>query len=176
LAIPPNEYTGITSMIPQKIIFLFLLVIIISVVLIKQPVIMIYSKLLRKTKAFTLTEVLVVLIIIGILVLLALPSLMPLITKAKSTEAKIQLEHLYTLEKTYFYEKSTYSKDLNEISFEQQKLTTMAGQANYKIEIIDVTSNSYKARATSVVDFDGDGIFNVWEIDQNKNLIEVTPD
>jgi len=57
-------------------------------------------------KAFTLTEILVVLLIIGILVLLALPNLMPLITKAKSTEAKLQLQHVYTLEKSYFYEKS----------------------------------------------------------------------
>lgn len=129
-----------------------------------------------KIKAFTLTEVLVVLIIIGILVLLALPSLMPLITKAKSTEAKIQLEHLYTLEKTYFFEKSIYTKDLNAVSFEQQKLSTAGGQANYRIEVIDATNNTYKARATSLVDFDGDGIFNVWEIDQNKNLLETTPD
>jgi type IV pilus assembly protein PilE len=129
-----------------------------------------------KIKAFTLTEVLVVLIIIGILVLLALPSLMPLITKAKSTEAKVQLEHLYTLEKTYFFEKSVYSKDLNAISFEQQKLTTQGGQANYKIEVVDATNNTYKAKATAVVDFDGDGTYNVWEIDQNKNLLETTPD
>ncbi len=63
-----------------------------------------------KLKSFTLTEVLVVLIIIGILVLLALPSLMPLISKAKSTEAKLQLEHVYTLERAYFFENSQYSK------------------------------------------------------------------
>ena len=129
-----------------------------------------------RLKAFTLTEVLVVLIIIGILILLALPNLMPLITKAKSTEAKIQLQHLYTLEKNYYYEKSKYSKDLTELSFEQQKLTTDGGQANYRMEIIDATNTSFRARATSVVDFDGDGIFNVWEIDQNKNLLETIPD
>lgn len=129
-----------------------------------------------KVSAFTLTEVLVVLIIIGILILLALPNLMPLITKAKSTEAKIQLQHVYTLEKSFFYEKSRYSTDLKEISFEQQPLTTQGGQANYKIEIIQASNNSFKARATSVVDFDGNGVLNVWEIDQNKNLVEVTPD
>lgn len=129
-----------------------------------------------RLKAFTLTEVLVVLIIIGILILLALPNLMPLITKAKSTEAKIQLQHLYTLEKNYYYEKSRYSKDLTELSFEQQKLTTEGGQANYRLEIIDATNTAFRARATSVVDFDGDGTFNIWEIDQNKNLLETTPD
>ena len=105
------------------------------------------SKKITKLPAFTLTEVLVVLIIIGILVLLALPSLMPLISKAKSTEAKLQLEHVYTLEKTYFFENSEYSKDLNKISFEQQKLTSEGGQANYKIEITDATSKKFKATA-----------------------------
>lgn len=133
-------------------------------------------KHLKKFKAFTLTEVLVVLIIIGILVLLALPSLLPLITKAKSTEAKVQLQHVYTLEKTFFFEKSKYTKDLSELSFEQQKLSTENGQANYRIEIIDISETGFKARATSVVDFDSDGIFNVWEIDQDKNLIETTKD
>ena len=127
-------------------------------------------------KSFTLTEVLVVLIIIGILILLALPNLMPLITKAKSTEAKIQLQHLYTLQKNYFFEKSRYSTDLTEISFEQQKTVVNGGQANYKIEIIEATSNYFKARATSIVDFDGDGIMNTWEIDSDKTIKEVIPD
>ena len=130
----------------------------------------------KKIKSFTLTEVLVVLIIIGILILLALPNLMPLITKAKSTEAKLQLEHVYTLEKNFFYEKSKYSKDLKDISFEQQKLTSDGGQANYRIEIIEASNNSFKAIATAVVDFNGNGTYNVWQIDQDKNLIETTPD
>jgi type IV pilus assembly protein PilE len=129
-----------------------------------------------RIKAFSLTEVLVVLIIIGILILLALPNLMPLITKAKSTEAKIQLQHLYTLEKNYYYEKSKYTKELIDLSFEQQKLTTDGGQANYRIEIIDASNTAFKARATSVVDFNGNGTFDTWEIDQDKNLVETIPD
>jgi len=132
----------------------------------------------KKLQAYTLTEILVVLVIIGILVLLALPNLLPLITKAKSTEAKAQLEHLYTLERNYFFERSKYSTDLTEIGFIQEKLSTDGndGRANYKIEIAETTSNTFTGRATAVVDFDGDGIFNVWEIDQDKNLREVTPD
>jgi type IV pilus assembly protein PilE len=132
----------------------------------------------RKVKAYTLTEILVVLVIIGILVLLALPNLMPLITKAKSTEAKLQLEHLQTLEKNYFYEHSKYSKDLTELGFVQEKLTTDSkdGRANYRIEITNATNTSFTGRATAVVDFNGNGTFNVWEIDQDKTLKEVTPD
>jgi len=130
----------------------------------------------HKLSAFTLTELLVVLVIIGILVLLALPKLMPLISKAKSTEAQLQLGHLHTLEKSYFYMKSKYSNNFEEIGFEQEKLVTDGGSANYRIDIIEASATGFKARATAVVDFDGDGKFNVWEIDQDKNLVEITKD
>ena len=129
-----------------------------------------------KVKAFTLTELLVVLVIIGILVLLALPNLMPLISKAKSTEAQQQLGYLHTLEKSYFYMYSKYSDSFEEIGFEQVKLTIEGGNANYKIEIKEASPSKFKATATAVVDFDGDGVFNVWEIDQDKNLKEVIKD
>jgi len=138
----------------------------------KQPI------LNRKLKAYTLTEVLVVLVIIGILVLLALPNLLPLITRAKSTEAKVQLEHLQLLEKNYFYEHSKYTKDLNELGFIQEPLSTDSkdGRANYRIEITDATNITFTGKATAVVDFNGNGTYNVWQIDQDKNLKEVTPD
>lgn len=45
----------------------------------------------REMRAFSLAELLVVLVIMGILVLIALPNLMPLISRAKSTEAQQQL-------------------------------------------------------------------------------------
>ena len=56
-----------------------------------------------RLSAFSLPELLVVLVIIGILVLIALPNLMPLISRAKSTEAQQQLVFLHTLEKNNFY-------------------------------------------------------------------------
>ncbi len=131
----------------------------------------------KRVKAYTLTEILVVLVIIGILVLLALPNLMPLITKAKSTEAKVQLEHVQTLEKNYFYEHSKYSKDLTESGFIQENLSTTGnGRANYQIVITNATNTTFTATATAVVDFNGNGTFNLWQIDQDKNLKEITPD
>lgn len=130
----------------------------------------------KDLKAFTLTELLVVLVIIGILVLLALPRLMPLISKAKSTEAELQLGHIHTLEKNYFYQHSKYTDNLSDLGYEQEKLTTQDGSANYRIEIISSGTNVFKARATAVVDFDGDGVFNIWEIDQDKKLVETTKD
>jgi len=132
----------------------------------------------KRVKAYTLTEILVVLVIIGILVLLALPNLLPAVNKAKKLEAKQQLAYVKTLEKDYFYEHSCYSKDLNEIGFIQEKLSTDSkdGKANYRIEITNATNTTFTARATAVKDFSGDGKFNVWEIDQDGNLKEVVAD
>jgi type IV pilus assembly protein PilE len=133
-------------------------------------------KIKRKVNGFTLTELLIVLVIIGILVLLAMPRLMPLIAKAKSTEAQLQLGHVHALQKGYFYMYSKYSDDLEEIGFEQETLVTNDGTANYLIEIVEATATTFVVRATAVVDFDGDGQFNVWELNQEKKLKEVTKD
>src|SRR5688572_4584475 len=109
----------------------------------------------KKLKAFTLSELLVVLVIIGILVLMALPVLMPLISRTRSVEAKQGLKHIYTLQRTYFYEFSKYSTDLNKIGFEQETLTTESeeGKANYLFEVIVADANGFQARATAIVDF-----------------------
>ena len=114
-------------------------------------------------------------VIIGILVLIALPNLMPLISRAKSTEAQQQLVFLYTLEKNNFYTYSKYSASLEELGFEQP-LVTDGGHANYRIEIVEASERGFRATATAVVDFDGDGEYNVWEIDQDKNLKETVKD
>jgi len=129
-------------------------------------------------QSFTLAELLVVLVIIGILVLLALPVLMPLISRTRSVEAKQGLKHIYTLEKTFFYEFSKYSADREKIGFEQEMLVTEGedGKANYTFEIVSADTKGFVARATAVVDFDGDGEFNVWEIDEKSNLVEIVKD
>lgn len=130
----------------------------------------------KNLRAFSLPELLVVLVIIGILVLVALPNLMPLISRAKTVEAQQQLAYLHSLEKSYFYTYSKYSSSLDEIGFEQSVLVSDGGQANYVIEIVEATEHGFRATATSITDFDGDGVFNVWEIDERKNLRETVKD
>ena len=126
--------------------------------------------------AFSLPELLVVLVIIGILVLIALPNLMPLISRAKAAEAQQQLTFLHTLQRSNFYTYSRYSSSLEELGFEQQKLVSDGGHATYLIEIVEASEHGFRATATAVVDFDGDGIYNVWEIDQDKELKETVKD
>ncbi len=132
--------------------------------------------LTKKIPAFNLQEVLIVLVIIGILLLLALPNLMPLISKAKSTEAQIQLKHLYNSQQTYRYMHSIYTTDLDAIDFELPKTQKQGGTSNYNYEIVSASNNHFKARATAVTDFDGDGTFNVWEIDESGTLKQTVKD
>lgn len=130
----------------------------------------------KKFKAFTLNELLIVLVIIGILTFLALPNLMPLITKAKSKEAELQLKHLHTLQQTNFYTYSKYTDDLDQLGFIQQELVTNDGSANYQIEVVNASTNGFIGRATAVVDFDGDGEYNVWEITEDGKIRETVKD
>jgi len=130
----------------------------------------------KKLSAFTLVELMVVLAIVGILVLLALPNLMPLISKTKSTEAKIHLEHIYNLEKSHFYTHSFYSDDLTAIGYQPEPTVLEGGNANYRIELVQATQTGFTAHAVAVVDFDGDGQYNTWSMDQGKQLIEIITD
>ncbi|TBN04465.1 prepilin-type N-terminal cleavage/methylation domain-containing protein [Hyunsoonleella flava] len=123
-------------------------------------------KRVKKLKAYNLQEVLIVLVIIGILLLLALPNLMPLIAKTKSVEAQTQLKFIYNSQTTYRYMYSKYALDLDEIDFEAPRTVNENGTSNYNYELLAADNNSFKARATAITDFDGDGIFNVWEIDE----------
>ncbi|SNR62930.1 type II secretion system protein G (GspG) [Maribacter sedimenticola] len=135
------------------------------------------STLLKgKIPALNLQETLIVLAIIGILLLLALPNLMPLITKAKSIEAQTQLKAIYNTQTTHRYMYSKYSNDLNELDFVAPKTVKENGTANYTYEIISADNTSFKAKAVAITDFDGDGVFNVWEIDEQGNPKQVIKD
>lgn len=133
---------------------------------------------MRSTRipAFTLAEALLVMAIIGILMLIALPQFMPLIAKAKSQEAQIQLKFISNLQTQHRYIHSTYSMEFSEIDFEMPKTVKQGGTANYHYEILEATPSSFKARAEAVVDFDGDGTMNIWEIDQDGSPKEIIKD
>ncbi|MFE3872477.1 prepilin-type N-terminal cleavage/methylation domain-containing protein [Flavobacterium sp. ZS1P70] len=130
----------------------------------------------KRLDSFNLQEMLIVLAIIGILLLIALPNLMPLITKAKSVEAQIQLKAIYNAEKQYYFMYSKYNSNFEEIDFEAPKTVKENGSANYAYEIIQSSNTEFKVRATALTDFNGDGIFNVWEIDQSGLPKQITND
>ncbi|KAF0140070.1 MAG: prepilin-type N-terminal cleavage/methylation domain-containing protein [Stygiobacter sp.] len=134
------------------------------------------NKAYHNENGFSLTELMVVLVIIGVLVLLALPRLLPVVTKAKIVEAKLNLKQIYMLEKSYKFEYDRYSTDVTELGYEQETLITDGGTARYKVEVVQAESNTFRATATAVVDFDNDGAFNVWEVKEDGVIKETKPD
>ena len=134
------------------------------------------QRLHKKLPSFNLQEMLIVLALIGILLLIALPNFLPLIVQAKSQEAKIQLKYIHNLQTQFHYINSKYSNDFNAINYELPKTVLEQGTANYAYSITQVSATDFVARATAVVDFDGDGVFNVWEVDQNGNPKQVVKD
>lgn len=133
-------------------------------------------KTITKVPGYNLQEVLMVLVIIGILLLLALPNLMPLIAKTKSIEAQTQLKYIYNSQTTHRYMYSKYSLDLSEIDFEAPKTVKENGTSNYVYDIVAADNNSFNVRATAITDFDGDGVFNVWEINENGVPTQIVKD
>lgn len=133
-------------------------------------------KINKKLNAFTLAEALIVMVIIGILMLIALPQFMPLIAKAKSQEAKIQLKYIANLQTQHRYLYSRYSQDFNEIDFEPPLTIKKNGTANYQYTIEEAGVDHFKAKAEAIVDFDSDGVYNVWEITEDGIPREITKD
>ena len=130
----------------------------------------------NRLKGMTLTELLVVLAIMGILILVAYPIVTPLFQRARSQEAKLNLAHLANLQKVYFLEHAKYSNDLKAVGYEHEMLNSDGGKAFYQIAIMEASMTDFRATATAIADFDGDGIFNVWEITKTGIPQEIVED
>ena len=115
----------------------------------------------RSEKGFTLVELMIVVVIIGILASIAIPKFSSLISKTKVTEAKTMLRQIVNLEKTYYLANSVYVEfadgvDANAIGFTQPDVTTR--RFEYKFDIIGAAPFSASiATATENVDVNGDG-------------------
>lgn len=129
-----------------------------------------------KLDAFSLAEILIVLAIMGILIMLVVPNQAGVASRTKSLEAQQELKMVHNLQYAYFLQYSKYAPDLTAVNYIPHKLVNAGGTANYEISIIEASTSGFKAKAEAVVDFNGDGKKNIWEIDQEGMLKEVQVD
>lgn len=93
---------------------------------------------------FTLTELLIVVVIIGVLATLALPMLVKTIEKAKVGEAISNLNLIRTGQKIYFLEYSTFSPGVTDLNIEDPN-DPSSRYFDYTIESAD--SSDFTGRA-----------------------------
>lgn len=136
----------------------------------------VFKDFIADEDGFSLTELLIVLAIIGILIMIAVPIYQNVTTRAKATEARTQLAFLHTLQKVYHLEYDRYSLNFEAIGFEHEAMITEGGRARYEIEIISAEPNEYVATATSIIDFDNDGVYNKWQVDESGLVEQIVAD
>jgi len=130
------------------------------------------------TKALTLIELLIVLVVMGILTALALPRFLQIQSRVKASEARGMLKAALVLEKAYCAQHGRYCASLDSVGLVQLPMVTdrPAGRARFRLAVPVASETELRVTATSVVDFDGDGRYNVWIIDQTGKLEELVSD
>lgn len=152
-------------------------------------------------KGFTLIELMVVIAIIGFLAVISVPSFTRFVTKAKRTEAYVNLHAIYAAQKTYWVEHGTYTTVLsgeNGIGWQPEGyssggscerfnytygfsgkegkncFTGKLGASSHHLQQAHATKDSFLVIA--VADIDNDGDLDIIGIDHNNTIVIIEDD
>ncbi len=139
-------------------------------------------RLHRGQKGFTLVELMIVVVIIGILAALAIPRFMRATTKSKQSEAKQILKQIYTMQHSYRQEKDVYWITASAASAAATAAFADLGvdigtsaRYTYTITSTDAGATNFTAVATSGV-LDDDPTVDTWTINQLGQLLVTSDD
>jgi len=102
-------------------------------------------------RGFSLIEILITCVIIGILALMALPRFIGAREKAYRSQMQTGLRTLVTAEEAYFDNNYAYTDNLSELEYNETPMVT--------VEIVNVVPNGWSARAPHQMITDQCGVY-----------------
>ncbi len=119
-----------------------------------------------RSRGLTLTELMIVIVILGILVAVAYPNYREFSARAKRSEAKAALLQIATNQERYYLSHSTYSDDLTDLGFPTNPFVTETG--SYRVRILaGADSAGYTAEADYLPDDSEQDKCNTFTINSN---------